>query len=126
MIGSRGTVPTSEDATVSFLVDNKLLFECPSEIVQAFQSYHDCSQPLNIGTGKEISIKQLVNYISKAVNYEGEVLWNTDKPDGQMKKLLDTSRMKDFVQITPIDVEEGIKHTVQWYKAHKEEADAKK
>ncbi len=41
MIGSRGTVPTSEDATVSFLVDNKLLFECPSEIVQAFQRYQE-------------------------------------------------------------------------------------
>jgi len=95
-------------------------------IIQAFQSYHDCSQPLNIGTGKEISIKQLVDYISKAVNYKGEVLWNTEKPDGQMKKLLDTTRMKDFVKITPIDVEEGIKHTVQWYKANKEEADAKK
>jgi len=41
MIGSRGTVPTSKEATVSFLVDNKLLFECPSEIVQAFQRYQD-------------------------------------------------------------------------------------
>ena len=95
-------------------------------IVQALQGYNDCSQPLNIGTGKEISIKQLVDYISKAVGYKGDVLWNTDKPDGQMKKLLDTSRMKDFVEITPVDVEKGIKHTVEWYKANKEKADAKK
>ena len=41
MIGSRGTVPTAKDSTVSFLVDNKLLFECPSEIVQAFQRFQE-------------------------------------------------------------------------------------
>ena len=95
-------------------------------IIQALQNYHDHSQPLNIGTGKDISIKQLVEYITKAVSYEGEVFWNTEKPDGQMKKLLDTSRMKEYITITPVEVEEGIKNTVEWYTASKDEADAKK
>ena len=95
-------------------------------IIQALKTYNDHSQPLNIGTGKDISIKELVEYIIKAVNYEGEVFWNTEKPDGQMKKLLDTTRMKEYIDISPVEVEEGIKQTVEWYTLNKEEADAKK
>jgi len=95
-------------------------------IVQALQKYDNCSVPLNIGTGKDISIKRLVEYISKAVSYKGEVFWNTEKPDGQMKKLLDTIRMTDYVEIDPIEVEEGIKQTVEWYINNKAKADAKK
>ena len=95
-------------------------------IVQALQNYDDHSQPLNIGTGKDISIKELVEYIIKAVNYEGEVFWNTEKPDGQMKKLLDTTRMKEYINISPVEVEEGIKKTVEWYSINRDEANAKK
>ena len=95
-------------------------------IVQALQKYDDCSQPLNIGTGKDISIKKLVEYIVSAVNYEGEIFWNLEKPDGQMKKLLDTSRMKEYVDITSLDVESGIKKTVEWYSINKDKADARK
>ena len=95
-------------------------------IIQALKTYDDHSQPLNIGTGKDISIKQLVEYIIKAVDYEGEVFWNTEKPDGQMKKLLDTTRMKEYIDISPVEVEEGIKQTVEWYRLNKEDADAKK
>ena len=95
-------------------------------IIQALKTYDDHSQPLNIGTGKDISIKQLVEYIIKAVDYEGEVFWNTEKPDGQMKKLLDTTRMKEYIDISPVEVEEGIKQTVELYRLNKEDADAKK
>ena len=95
-------------------------------IVQALEKYEDHSQPLNIGTGIDISIKQLVEYISSAVGFEGEVDWNTDKPDGQLKKLLDTSRMKDVINIEPISVKDGIEKTTKWYVTNKEKADAKK
>ena len=95
-------------------------------IIQALIVYDDNTKPLNIGTGKDISIKQLVEYIRSSVKYEGEVFWNTEKPDGQMKKLLDTSRMKEIIDINPIPVEEGIKKTVDWYVINKEKADAKK
>ena len=95
-------------------------------IIQAFQNYHDCSQPLNIGTGKEISIKQLVDYISKAVNYEGEALWNTDKPDGQMKKLLDTTKMQDILDLDITEIDDGLERTVSWYMNHKVIADGRK
>ena len=59
------------------------------------------------------------------MDYDGEVDWNTNKPDGQMKKLLDVSRMKDIIEISPISVEEGIKKTVDWYTSNKEKADAR-
>lgn len=95
-------------------------------IVQALQKYEDSSQPLNIGTGKDISIKQLVEYIVDATGFSGEVYWDTDKPDGQMKKLLDTTRMSNYIKISPIEVKEGIKKTVKWYRGNKEYADSRK
>jgi|TARA_B100000519_G_scaffold186013_1_gene181662 nucleoside-diphosphate-sugar epimerase len=95
-------------------------------IVQALQKYEDPSQPLNIGTGKDISIKQLVEYIVEATGFSGEVNWDTDKPDGQMKKLLDNTRMSSYIKISPIEVKEGIKKTVKWYRGNKEYADSRK
>lgn len=95
-------------------------------IVQVLEKYEDNSQPLNIGTGKDISIKQLVEYISKAVGFEGEVDWNTDKPDGQLKKLLDTTRMNEIISVQALSVKDGIQKTVEWYTKNKEKADAKK
>ena len=90
------------------------------------QKYEDNTTPLNIGTGSDISIKQLVEYINEAVDYEGKVFWNTDKPDGQMKKLLSVEKMKEYISIEPIEVKEGIAKTVKWYSLNKKEADAKK
>ncbi len=95
-------------------------------IVQALQKYEDNTAPLNIGTGSDISIKQLVDYINEAVGYEGEIFWNTEKPDGQMKKLLSVEKMKEYINIEPTNVKEGIAKTVEWYSLNKKEADAKK
>jgi len=100
--------------------------DAAESIVQALQKYDDPTQPLNIGTGKDISIKELVEYIINATGFNGEVNWNTDKPDGQMKKLLDTTRMSEYIELTPIEVKEGIKKTVKWYKGHKKYADSRK
>lgn len=94
-------------------------------VVQALEKYNDNSQPLNIGTGKDISIKELVEYIVGIVKYEGEVEWNTEKPDGQMKKLLDVTRMNELMEIKPVDIKTGLASTIKWYKKNKEKADAK-
>lgn len=95
-------------------------------IVQALQRYDDSTQPLNIGTGQDISIKELVEYIIKATEFKGSVNWNTDKPDGQMKKLLDVTRMSNYVDIKPTNIEEGIKKTVDWYRGNKKYADSRR
>ena len=94
-------------------------------VVQALEKYEDSSIPLNIGTGKDISIKELVEIIVEAISYTGEVYWNTDKPDGQMKKLLDTTRMREIIDIDPLSTYDGIRKTIKWYIQNKEEADAK-
>ena len=94
-------------------------------VVQALEKYEDHSQPLNIGTGSDISIKQLVEHIVDITGFSGEVDWNTDKPDGQMKKLLSVDRMKELIDIAPKPVKEGLEETIRWYIENKEEADAK-
>ena len=85
-------------------------------IVQALEKY-DEAMPLNIGTGIEGTIKELVEIIAEAVEYEGEVFWDSSKPDCQMKKLLDTSKMKSILDIEPTGLQEGIKETIDWYRS---------
>ena len=102
------------------------VYDAAEAIIQALEKYDDSYTPLNIGTGKEITIKQLVEYIVDKSGYTGKVKWNTDKPDGQLKKLLDTTKMKEYVDINSISVEDGIEKTIQWYINNKERADAKK
>ena len=102
------------------------VYDAAEAIIQALEKYDDSYTPLNIGTGKEITIKQLVEYIVDKSGYTGKVKWDTEKPDGQLKKLLDTTKMKEYVDINPISVEDGIEKTIQWYINHKERADAKK
>ena len=94
-------------------------------VVQALEKYEDVDTPLNIGTGSDISIKQLVEYIVAIVGYEGEVVWNTDKPDGQMKKLLSVDRMKELIELDPMNIRDGLTATIKWYVDNKEKADAK-
>jgi len=102
------------------------VYDAAEAVIQALEKYDDPHLPLNIGTGTDITIKELVEYIVDKSGYTGKVNWNTDKPDGQLKKLLDTTRMKEYIKIKPISVEEGIEKTVQWYMSNKERADAKK
>jgi len=102
------------------------VYDAAEAVIQALEKYDDSHLPLNIGTGTDITIKELVEYIVDKSGYTGKVNWNTDKPDGQLKKLLDTTRMKEYIKIKPISVEDGIEKTVQWYMSNKERADAKK
>jgi GDP-L-fucose synthase len=73
-------------------------------------------EPVNIGASREISIKDLVNIISKETGYTGKIIWDTEKPDGQPRRCLDTSKAKQwfgFQAETPFD--EGLKETIKWY-----------
>ncbi len=95
-------------------------------LVKTLEIYNDPTQPLNIGTGKEITIKELTDIIATAVEYDGEIIWDVAKGDGQMKKLLDVNKMNDILDyVPPTDVESGIYSTVKWYKTNKEMADKK-
>ena len=69
----------------------------------------------NIGTEKEISIKDLADTIQKVVGHKGNILWDTSKPDGTPRKLMDVSKMKVMGWQYATELEDGIKKTYQWY-----------
>jgi len=72
---------------------------------------------INIGTGKDISIEDLAKLIKKIVGFKGTLYFNTDKPDGTMKKLTDVSKLHTLGWRHKIELEEGIKMMYNWYKA---------
>lgn len=85
-------------------------------IILATENY-DKSDPINIGAGFEITIKGLVQKICELMEFEGKIRWDTSKPDGQPRRMLDTSKAKeefDFIAKTTFD--EGLKKTIEWYK----------
>ena len=87
-------------------------------IVQATLKYEK-SEPVNIGSGKDISIKSLVETICQSMDYKGEIKWDSSKPDGQPKRLLDVSKAKEeFDFVAKTDFTEGLKKTIDWYLAN--------
>ena len=71
---------------------------------------------VNVGTGKEISIKQLSEVISSVMNYRGEIKFDTSKPDGTMRQLTDPSKLHALGWHHKIEVEDGVKYLFEWYK----------
>ena len=84
-------------------------------IVLATEKYKE-SDPVNIGAGFEITIKDLVDKIAGLVGYKGGVRWNTDKPNGQPRRKLDTSKAKErFGFEASTEFDEGLRATINWY-----------
>ena len=77
---------------------------------------YDSSLHLNIGTGVDISIKDLAQKIAEVSGFEGEILWDTSKPDGTPRKVLEVSRIKQLGWSPRVTLEEGIASTIRWYK----------
>ena len=76
---------------------------------------------VNIGTGKEITIKELAELVREIVGFEGEISWNSDMPDGTPRKLLDVSKLKGLGWQEKKGLREGIKATYDWYLSQAEE-----
>jgi GDP-L-fucose synthase len=74
----------------------------------------------NLGSGTDYSIKELAEAISKVTGYKGEIKWDVEKPDGTMKKLLDSSRFLALGWKPKVKFEDGLKTTYQWYKENYE------
>lgn len=88
-------------------------------IALATERYNQ-SDPVNIGSGFEISIKDLVEKIAKIIGFEGDLVWDTSKPNGQPRRALDTSRAKERFGFTAwTDFDEGLKKTIDWYLEHR-------
>lgn len=92
--------------------------DCAEAIVLAAEKY-DKPEPVNIGAGFEISIKDLAGLIAELAGFKGRITWDATRPDGQPRRCLDTSRAKkEFGFIAKTGFREGLKKTVEWYKAN--------
>ena len=77
---------------------------------------YDSSEIINVGTGEDITIKELSEIISKVTKFPGSTNWDTAKPNGTPRKLLDVTKIKSLGWEPKIDLKEGIKSTYEWYK----------
>jgi GDP-L-fucose synthase len=86
-------------------------------ILLATEKY-DKPDPVNLGVGKEITIKELVNLIAELTGYKGKIVWDTSKPDGQPRRCLDTSKAKnEFGFEARTNFVEGLRKTIKWYES---------
>ena len=69
----------------------------------------------NVGSGKDITIKELAETIQKVIGHQGNIVWDASKPDGTPRKLMDVSKMKDMGWRFTTELEEGIEKTYDWY-----------
>jgi len=80
---------------------------------------YDSDQHINIGSGEDLSIKDLALKVSKAAGFTGEVVWDSSKPDGTPRKVLDVTKIKNLCWKPLISLDEGIIQTIQWYQENK-------
>jgi GDP-L-fucose synthase len=97
------------DACV-FLLENRDFKDTYDENVKEIRNTH-----INIGTGKDVSIKELAQTIQKVIGFKGELYFNTDKPDGTMKKLTNVSKLHSLGWKHTVELEDGIKKIYEWY-----------
>lgn len=90
--------------------------DCAEGILLAAEKY-DKPEPVNLGTGREISIKDLAVLIAKLVGFEGEIVWDASKPDGQPRRCLDVTRARqEFGFSARTGLEAGLTRTIAWYR----------
>ena len=89
-------------------------------ILLAAERYNG-SEPVNLGSGMEIGIKELVNLITRLTGFEGEIVWDTSKPDGQPLRSLDTQRAFDYFGFkAQMPFEEGLRRSIDWFKENQD------
>ncbi|HEU4640747.1 MAG TPA: GDP-L-fucose synthase [Candidatus Binatia bacterium] len=88
-------------------------------IISATENY-DGEEPVNLGTGREIYIRELAQMIAEEVGFRGEIVWDSSKPNGQPRRCLDTSRAERFFGFrAKFDLRQGIRETIGWFNAHR-------
>ncbi len=95
--------------------------DCAEGIILATERY-DRAEPVNIGAGFEISIKELVELIADLTGFRGRIVWDTTKPNGQPRRCLDTSQASELFGFrAKANFREGLRRTVHWYQEHRDE-----
>jgi len=96
--------------------------DCAQAIALSIGQDNIGPEPINIGTGKEITIFDLVYMLKDLMGYEGDIEWDTSKPDGQPRRCLDTSRAeKAFSFTAQTDLKNGLQQTIDWFNNNKEQ-----
>ena len=91
--------------------------DCAEGIVKAAAVYNE-KDPVNLGNGREVAIKDLVELIARLTGFEGEIIWQSDKPDGQPRRQLDTRRaFEKFGFQAQTSLEQGLQRTIDWYES---------
>jgi len=96
--------------------------DCAEGLLRAAALYNE-SEPVNIGTGREIKISELLQLIARLARFEGEIRWQSDKPDGQPRRRLEVSRaLEKFGFKARTTLEEGLRKTIEWYESRRLQA----
>lgn len=90
--------------------------DCARALVFLLQTYSGEGH-VNVGTGSDISIADLAHLVARVVGYEGEIVFDTSKPDGTPRKLMDASRLRGLGFTPEISLEDGVRSTYEWFKA---------
>jgi GDP-L-fucose synthase len=93
--------------------------DCARACLFMAENYHNSEQFINIGWGEDISIKELAIMISHKVGYQGDILWDSTKPDGMLRKCMDVSKMKSLGFLPTITLEQGVEDMIEIYKQTK-------
>jgi GDP-L-fucose synthase len=94
-----------------------LYVEDAAEGILLAAEHYDKPEPVNLGAGFEISIRDLVHLIAELTGFRGDILWDRSQPDGQPRRCLDTSRAKrEFGFTARVSLQEGLKRTIEWYR----------
>jgi len=92
--------------------------DCAEGLVEALLNY-DSLEPMNLGSGREITIKDLTELVAKLSGFTGKIVWDPSKPDGQPRRCLDVSRAKqEMGWVAKTSLEEGLKKTIAFFEAH--------
>ena len=86
--------------------------------IRAAAERFDGSEPVNLGSGQEISIKELAVLVAELTGYDGDVFWDDERPNGQPRRMLDTTRAKELFGFeATTSLREGLAATIDWYEA---------
>lgn len=93
--------------------------DCARGLVSAAERYDD-PDPVNLGTGHEIAIRDLATKIANLTGFQGAVVWDTSKPNGQPRRCLDVTRARErFGFVAEVGLDDGLRRTIDWYLAHR-------
>lgn len=112
----KGNLPTVEIWGTGSASREFLYVDDAAQGIVLATEYYNGIEPVNLGAGKEITIRDLVDVIRNNIGYEGEIVYDTTKPDGQPRRYLDTKKAKELFGFSAsTSFEEGLKNTIEWY-----------